>query len=79
MIEIFLYNTGNYHGTYWNSLFAFMKVVPTNLIPIPTEFHELIDREIPTVFVKMDLPIGYSISKTIQNEYHLLITTDDDI
>ena len=49
-----------------------MKEVPTNLIPIPTEFHELIDREIPIVFVEMDLPIGYSISKTIQNEYHLL-------
>ena len=49
-----------------------MKEVPTNLIPIPTEFHELIDREIPIVFVEMDLPIGYSISKTIQNESHLL-------
>ena len=54
--------------------------MPTNLVPIPTEFHESIDREIPTVFVKMDLPIGSSISKTIQNGIPFVaITTDDDI
>ena len=36
-------------------------------MPKPSEFHEVIDREIPTIFVKMDLPIGYSISRTIPN------------
>ena len=48
-------------------------------MPRPSEFHELIDREIPTVFVKMDLPIGYSISQTIPNIIPFVaITTDDD-
>ena len=57
-----------------------MGEVQTNLIPITSEFHALIDREIPTVFVKMDLPIGYSISKTVPNVIPFVaITTDDNI
>ena len=49
-------------------------------MPKPSEFHELDNREIPTVFVKMDLPIGYSISVTIPNVIPFVaITSDDDI
>ena len=36
-------------------------------MPKPSEFHEVIDREIPTIIVKRDLPIGYYISRTIPN------------
>ena len=56
-----------------------MEEKQSNLITISSKFHKLINREIPTVFVKMDLPIGYSISKTIQNVPFIAITTDDGI
>ena len=40
---------------------------------------EFIDRGIPTVFVKMDLPIEYSISQTIPNIIPFVaITTVED-
>ena len=49
-------------------------------MPSPSEFHELVDREISTVFVKMDLPIGYSVSTTIPNVIPFVaITSDDDV
>lgn len=60
--------------------FASMGEIQSNLIPISSKFHELIDREIPTIFVKMDLPIGYSMSKTIPDVIPFAaITTDNDI
>ena len=59
--------------------FAFTGQIPTCLMPQPSEFHEVIDREIPTTFVKMDLPIGYSISRAIPNIIPFVaITTVDD-
>lgn len=42
--------------------FAFRGIIPNELMPKRNSFHELIQREIPTVFVKMDLEIGHSIS-----------------
>ena len=41
--------------------FAFQKDVPQDIMPKPSTFHTLMNREIPTVLVKMDLDIGYSI------------------
>ena len=61
-------------------MLALMGELQSNLIPKPPENHELIHREIPTVFVKMDLTIGYSISTTIQNVIPFVaITTGDHI
>ena len=47
--------------------FAFQKDVPQEIMPIPSTFHTLMNREIPTVLVEMDLNIGYSISTKRQN------------
>ena len=64
------------HPSYHSAIFHSSVRIKSIL----NEFHELIDREIPTVFVKMDLPIGYSISKTIPNVIPFVaITTDHDI
>ena len=59
--------------------FAFTGQIPTSLMAKPSEIHEVIDREIPTIFVNMDLPIGYSISRTIPYIIPFVaITTVDD-
>lgn len=47
--------------------FAFKNDIPIDTMPKPSTFHTLIDREIPTVFVQMDLDIGYSITTEIKN------------
>ena len=44
--------------------FAFKNDKPIHIMPKPSTFHTLGKREIPTVFVQMDLNIGCSVSKT---------------
>ena len=47
--------------------FAFKNDIPIERMPKPSTFHTHENREIPTVFVQMDLDIGYSVSNTLKN------------
>jgi hypothetical protein len=44
--------------------FAFQGPVPLNMCPPHSTFHTIPLRKIPTVLVRMDRPIGYSISNS---------------
>jgi hypothetical protein len=63
-----LFNLGIYNGSKGTVIgFAFCGIPPTDHIPTPSHFHTMPEREIPTVLVKMDIAIGYSVSKDIEN------------
>jgi ATP-dependent exoDNAse (exonuclease V) alpha subunit len=47
--------------------FAFQGYAPSITIPMHAIFHTMEPREIPTVFVKMDNPIGYTIQQGSQD------------
>ena len=51
-------------------------MIPHDSLPSPATFH-LEDREMPTVFVQMDIPIGYSISSQIPNVIPFVAMTNE--
>ena len=72
--------TGIFNGSKGTVVgFAFTGPVPEIAIPEVSTFHIGDDREIPTVFVQMDLPIGYSISSTTPSIIPFVaVTTEAD-
>ena len=58
--------------------FAYTGTIPDIAMPPVSTFHDCEEREIPTVFVKMDTPIGYSISSTIASVIPFVATTSVD-
>ena len=62
------YLLGIYNGAKGTVVgFAFRGCTPTITTPLHATFHTMEPREIPTVFVKMDNPIGYTIQEGPQD------------
>jgi hypothetical protein len=67
--QFFSFYSGVYNGAKGTVIgFAFTGPVPLDPHPPHSTFHTMPLREIPTVFVRMDRPIGYSISKVDSND-----------
>jgi hypothetical protein len=56
--------------------FWFTGTAPEDTLPDPKSFHLLPNREIPIVFVRMDIDIGYSVDKE-KNVLPFTIMKDD--
>jgi hypothetical protein len=66
--SILQYLVGIYNGARGTVVgFAFQGCTPTITIPMHAIFLTMEPREIPTVFVKMDNPIGYTIQQGSQD------------
>ena len=72
-------HTGIFNGSKGTVVgFAFTGTVPQTTMPTVASFHLIDDREIPTVFAKMDLKIGYSILSTINSVIPLVAITSEN-
>jgi hypothetical protein len=72
-------NTGIYNGAKGTVVgIAFIGDMPTETIPKHCTFHTMAPREIPTVYVAMDQPIGYSIAKGMKSVIPFVSICNDE-
>ena len=79
-VNTFTIQTGAFNGSKGTIVeFAFTVTVPQVTTPTMASLHLCDDREIQTVFVKMEKIIGYSILSTIDSVIPFVAVTTEDV